>query len=602
MNPSSSDDLSARIQSLFDGQMDARELVLLDQELQSDPQARKLFLEYAHLHSALESHFASESELHHGRIITIDRYLARQKLRIARFSGIAAAAILMISGLLLWSVYSEDPKTIASFESSPDSDIVMAHSKKSDSAIGQSIRPGSRLKISSGTIEATFSSGVRCLLEAPCEVTFHDEKHISVAHGVGLFQVPKGVSGFAVDTRSLKVVDLGTAFGIIAKRNGFDEVHVTHGSVEVSLQKPNKTELKEIIKAGSARRFDESGKITATAFDASRFPKQLIKPLKIRNPGFEESSLLVSKMDEVGYGPVYGWAASGAGVGHNKFSQPFLRQPAHDGDHVAFIQGKGLISQTISGFDPSKRYSVTYFVSERGMAEASTRTSVSLDFGVTSFIPSQPIKKTDAFRRIVSGPLEVFGPSANLQISAHTLTGDASLLIDSVSISRAVPVIEDGGFEFPALPPKQFVQANRDNTELLKTSSWVFKNGAGVQQNASAFASAQAPEGSQSAVIQNTGAGMETTLHGFEPGVSYRLQLSAAGRDGGAATFKISLNNQPVRFNDSDTLTPDIGKYQSFSSDTFQTQGGSLSLEIESISEGSSFIDDLHFEFVAEAE
>ncbi len=602
MNHFSPEDLLTRIHRLLDGEMEAQELALLEIELQSNPEARKIYLEYANLHSALENHFASENELNHGRIIPIDRYLARQRIRNAKFSVIAAAAILMISGLLLWSIYSKDPKTIVSFESSPNSEFILSHNKDSNKSVDRSIRPGSRLRLSSGTIEATFSSGVRCMLDAPCEITFHDENRISLAYGVGLFQIPKGVSGFSVDTRSLKVVDLGTAFGIVAKRNGLDEVHVTQGSVEISAKNPKSKEPMEILKAGSARRFDESGNISPTEFDDSRFPKQLIKPLKIRNAGFEESELTASEIDEVGYGPVLGWAASGAGVGHNHFSQPFLNQHAHDGKHVAFIQGKGLISQTISGFDPSKQYSVTYFVSERGLPKASTRTAVSLDFGESSYSPSQPITKTAEFRRIVSGPLAVFGPSANLQISASTLTGDASLLIDSVSISRAVPAIEGGGFEFPALAPKQFLQANRDDSALLKTSSWVFKNGAGVQQNASAFASAQAPEGSQSAVIQNTGAGMETTLHGFEPGVRYRLHLSAAGRDGGAATFKIILNNQPVRFNDSDTLTPDIGKYQSFISDTFQTQGGSLSLNIESISEGSSFIDDLHFEFVAEAE
>ncbi len=602
MNSRPTEDLESRIHRLLDSEMDAKELALFDVELQSNPEARKLYLEYANLHSSLENHFTSESELNQGSIIPIDRYLARQNRRIAKFSGIAAAAILMISGLFLWSRLAKTPDTIASFQSSPDSEFIISHSKKSNSTTDQSIRPGSRLKISSGTIEATLSSGVRCLLEAPCEVVFHDEKHISVAIGVGMFEVPKVVSGFSVDTRSLKVVDLGTAFGIIAKSNGLDEVHVTQGSVEVAPIKSNNNERREILKAGSAMRFDESGKITTTAFNASRFPKQLIKPLKIRNAGFEESSLLEGEMDEVGYGPVYGWAAIGAGVGHNKFAQPFLSQPAHDGDHVAFIQGKGLISQTISGFEHKKTYSVTYFVNERGLSGASTSTSVSLDFGSTSYAPSRPIIKTDAFRRIVSGPLKVYGPSANLQISAQKLTGDATLLIDSVSIARAVPTIPDGGFENPVLSPNEFIQAYRDDAARLKASSWSFANGAGIQHNGSAFSAPLAPEGSQTAVFQNTNASIETTLHGFEKGVSYCLHLNAAGRDGGAAKLKISLNGLPLRFNDSEIITPLIGKYQLFSSDTFQADGGSLTLKIESLSEGSSFIDDLHFEFVTDAE
>jgi hypothetical protein len=602
MSDSHSEDLQTRIHRLLDGEMNAQELDLLDLELQSDPEARKLYLDYAKMHSALENHFTSQGKINHGHIVPIERYLAWQNRRIAKFSGMAAAIILTLTGLFLWSKLAKTPDRIAVFQSSPDSDFVLVHSNQSDSAGNQSIRPGSRLKISSGTIEATFSSGVRGLLEAPCEVTFHDDQRIAVAHGVAKFDIPTGVSGFTVETRNLRVVDLGTAFGIIARRNGYDEVHVTKGSVEIGYRTSKMNEHTEVVKAGSARRFDESGKIVATAFDASRFPDQLIKPLKIRNSGFEESSLVASKVNDVGYGPLYGWAAIGAGVGHNKYSQPFLNQPAHEGEHVAFIQGKGLISQTISGFDPDKLYSVTYFVNERGLSEASTSTSVSLDFGATSFNSSQPIRKTDAFQRIASGPLKVYGPSANLKISAKALTGDASLLIDSVNVARAVPSIPNGGFETPVVSPREFIQAYKDDKGLLKAPSWTFANGAGVQHNGSAFAASKAPEGSQTAVFQNADATFETKLDGFESGVSYRLVINAAARDLGAATLRISLDDKSLRFNESDSLIPNNKKFESYMSDTFKIEGGEHRLKIESISEGCTFVDDLYFEFVSEAE
>lgn len=602
MNSHPSDDLVSRIHRLLDREMDAQELALLESELLSNPDARKIYLQYASLHSSLECHFTSESEIHHGRILPIDRYLARQNRRIAWFSGMAAAAILMVTALFLWSRLAKTPASIASFQTTPGSEFVVTHSEKSNTAIDQTIRSGSRVEVLSGTIEATFASGVSCLIDAPCEVVFHDDRHISMEYGVGLFQVPHGVSGFAVSTRSLKIVDLGTAFGIVAKQDGLDEVHVTQGSVEVGVLKSEKSIRKEIVKAGSARRFDESGAITSTTFDSSRFPKQLIKPLNIRNAGFEESGLVGEEINKVGYGPVHGWAASGAGVGYNKFPQPFLKQPAHEGDYVAFIQGKGLISQTVSGFDPTKLYTVTYFVNERGLPDASTRTSVTLDFETTAYNPSEPITRTDSFRRIVSGPLAVYGPSANVQISAKTLTGDASLLIDSVRISRAVPTIQDGGFETAVIPSKGFIQAIRDDAGVLKKSFWNFANGAGVQHNGSPFLAPRAPEGSQTAVFQNANSSMETMLHGFEDGVSYRLHLKAAARDSGAATLKFTLNDQPLHFNDSETLTPDTRKFQAYSSDTFQNKGGSMNFRIEAISDGATFIDDLYFEFVAEAE
>lgn len=286
---------------------------------------------------------------------------------------------------------------------------------------------------------------------------------------------------------------------------------------------------------------------------------------------------------------------------------PFLTQPAHGGKNIAFIQGKGAIAQSISGFIPAKTYTVTYFVNERGFTPdekkpPATRTSVSLDLGESFYEHPGLITKTDSFRRIVSGPLHVYGPTANIEIRGQDTSGDAALLIDSVSITRSVPAVPDGGFENPMQPLHGFRQAIGAGGGDLTGSAWKLSDGGGITANRSGFTPPPAPEGSQAAVLQDQDSVIETIVTGFEPGVTYRLHLEAAGRTSGAAALRATLGGKPLIFQGSETLIPSVGNYQSFTSADFQAASDTLPLLIHSTSEGSTFLDDLRFEFVAEAE
>ena len=299
-----------------------------------------------------------------------------------------------------------------------------------------------------------------------------------------------------------------------------------------------------------------------------------------------------------GIGPISGWSNTGT-VGVTD-TAPFLNQSAHSGTHVAFTRAAASISQSVSGFDPSKNYTVTYFVSERGVGGVTQSTSVSLDGGTTSYTQPDPIRKTDAFRRIVSGPLSVSGSTSTVQISA-LVGGDRTLLIDSVSISRAVPTVADGGFENPVQPDGDFKQAYGAGGGDLTGSAWTFLGGGGITDNGSAFGPPNPPEGSQAAILQGGTAEFSTTVSGFEAGVTYSLSFEAAGRAGGAADFQVSLGGTLLEFGGSNTLKPAVGSYTTFTSNEFTTSGGSLTLTFDGTAAGTSFVDDIRFNFVAEA-
>jgi hypothetical protein len=331
----------------------------------------------------------------------------------------------------------------------------------------------------------------------------------------------------------------------------------------------------------------------------------------VTNPGFEANSLA-----DNGYGAISGWTNNIAASGVNNFSQPFLEQTAHSGSQVAFIQqgaGGTPLSQSLTGFDPTKTYSVTYFVSERGLSGASTSTSVSLDGGATSFSYPGSIVKTDTFRRVVSGPLAVTGVNSTIQISAANGPGDDTLLIDSVTVGRAVPVVTNGGFETPVQPTTstatRYELANGAGGGSLTGAVWNFQGTSGISRNGSdyqpaALSASYAPEGSQSALLidQNQ---FSTTVAGFEVGVSYSLSFEALGRNStlGPNLIQVLLNGTPLEFLAATSITPSQAAWGTYTTDAFTTTGGSFDLTFKGLTSGdkATFLDDIRFNFVAEA-
>ncbi len=358
---------------------------------------------------------------------------------------------------------------------------------------------------------------------------------------------------------------------------------------------------------------DSVGNTTANSASgsATTASPNIIPP--IANPNFDPPAEVTSDNPSPGYGLISSWIRSGTTSGVNPSSLPFLSpQSAHSGTYVAFIQGSGNISQSLTGFDPSKLYTVTYFVSERGYSTTPvTSTSVSLNGGTTSSTQTDNIRKTDKFRRIVSGPLAVSGDVSTLRITATGVSGDNTLLIDTVSLSRAVPRVPDGGFENPVQPgtaASGFEQGNGSGSGTLTGSLWNF--GAtvnGIARNASSYTSTAAdyaPEGSQAAMLLGVGE-FSTTVNGFEPWVTYTLSFSAKGRGSslGPNTVRIQLGGQTLGFSSASSVTPGTSAWATYTTDSFTTAGGNLPLQIIGLTAGdkTTFIDDLRFNFFAEA-
>lgn len=245
---------------MLDGELPVEEIADLEANLKADPQARRDWWRLARIHSALESRFASEAAIQQLPMVPIERVIAMQRRRTFRIALVAAAAVFVIAMTTLWTINAVDLRpTVASVQAAPGSDFILVHPEGSRKKTAQKprLRPGSMLSLTHGVAELELPHDVRAVVQAPARLTLIDARTVRLDEGMGWFEVGSADGhGFTVVTPQQKIVDLGTAFGIVAGRVGSHvDLHVFDGRVRVD---PLIGEPGEIISAGRAVRLEST--------------------------------------------------------------------------------------------------------------------------------------------------------------------------------------------------------------------------------------------------------------------------------------------------------------------------------------------------------
>lgn len=287
MSQKSSEDLHFRILAMLDGTLDQNEAARLDAELCESREARALYQKLALLHVALEEQAAAYSGLKQVPVVPIERLLARQRRRLLKTSFLAAAAVILVSLVGFWMKTVRNTDSVARFRVGPDTAFTLTHTGEGDTPSGKVLAPGSELRLTRGTMEAVFRSGVRCVIEAPCDLTVLSDDRISMAEGTAWFEVPQAAVGFTVETPELTVTDLGTEFGVVARARQSHEVHVIKGSVEVSSNSGEGEDAKLVLSGGQASRVDREGGFISIPVQGNRFTAALPRAVFIANHSFE---------------------------------------------------------------------------------------------------------------------------------------------------------------------------------------------------------------------------------------------------------------------------------------------------------------------------
>ena len=147
--------------------------------------------------------------------------------------------------------------------------------------------------------------------------------------------------------------------------------------------------------------------------------------------------------------------------------------------------------------------------------------------------------------------------------------GDNTVFIDQVSIVQPTSVINDAGFESPALAIGAFAYNPAG-------SPWTFSGTAGVAANGSGFTSGNpsAPQGTQVAVLQRLGSFSQTV--NFVAG-NYAIRFQAAQRSNlrSQQTFQVLVDGVVVGTFNSLASTD----YVSLTTSTFAVTGGNHTIQ-----------------------
>ncbi len=224
--------LEEAIQRLIDGEISPDELAELEQVLAGDEAARLLYIETAKIHSVLDQRSLIPPPP--GKVVPMDRVLARQKRRALRIAALTAAAAIVVAGVA--SIFIALPEApLARFTVSPESQFAVTHDTAdgAEAPEGGELAVGSRVRLLSGMLELKFGSGVRGIVRAPADFTLRNESLVALAEGTAWFEVAEGAIGFQVDTPDFLLTDLGTEFGVVSKPGALDQIHVFAGLVSV---------------------------------------------------------------------------------------------------------------------------------------------------------------------------------------------------------------------------------------------------------------------------------------------------------------------------------------------------------------------------------
>jgi len=261
---SSSTRLEQLIQGLEDGSLDSEQHQELMRLMRTDPDVRKEYLDYMNFISLLYSEAEAVAELEGKGNCVGEVSPQKQLLR----SGLIAAAVIAL-GVWIAAFVIPEPPISAGVVGGPGA--VWSFVSGGIDQETQRFIPGTSVALKTGTLDLRFSSGSQVVLEGPAELEVMGASELKVSSGRLWTRAES--ENFVVETRNLRVTDLGTEFGIMASENRDDEVHVGSGMVRVELL-DGKNPILDLV-TGEAVRISRIGRLRRVPYDSSKFQTEL---------------------------------------------------------------------------------------------------------------------------------------------------------------------------------------------------------------------------------------------------------------------------------------------------------------------------------------
>lgn len=288
--------LEELFQNLEDGSISAEDHAWLMALLRDDAGIREAYLVHMAMVTGLrEVAAANAPEID----ISPQATFERRERRMWRRSILAAAAVvaLLVTAASLIAIRRDAAARVS---------IVAGHAttwRFDGGGLNEDggFQPGTRVVVDHGTLEITNRNQTRMLLEGPTVFEIHDRKTASLASGKGWFEVSKEDTGFTVLTEHVRVIDLGTRFGV-ATTPFADKIQVDSGHVRVKSRFPGIDAVD--LKSGESVAADLVGRTTRTTYDPGLFLDELSrKPVHI-HWSFDSESDGAFPSSAYGFSPV----------------------------------------------------------------------------------------------------------------------------------------------------------------------------------------------------------------------------------------------------------------------------------------------------------
>lgn len=229
--------------------------------LADDPAARAIYIDYVAADAMLRWRDNAAAPRDPISSILIDSVVHRSSGIHGGWRIAAALAIgLVIVGIIAAVVTTrpgDDPPApvvgpVVAVLSDSDSDVLIESTGDLVYA-GAPLRTG-WIKVPEGTAEIAFDSGAMVRVVGPARFRLDSKMNGALSSGRLAADVPPNAVGFTIGVGDLRVVDLGTKFGIEISADGEPGVHVFDGSVRLDGRGGGK-----VVNAGSAYRASAGG-------------------------------------------------------------------------------------------------------------------------------------------------------------------------------------------------------------------------------------------------------------------------------------------------------------------------------------------------------
>jgi ferric-dicitrate binding protein FerR (iron transport regulator) len=216
-----------QIQRALDGLLSPEELETFKTDVVRDAGLRAAYVDQLWLHSALRAERETLIDLLQPTPVPEQKIVRRWPM--AAWAAVIAACITLAASVMFFGKTAALRRPVAT--------LVQAENCKwagSDlpTAVDSKLSPGT-LALAEGIATLQFKNGAKITIEAPTKLQILNAMHCRLIEGSLTAEVPEPAHGFTIDTPDLKVVDLGTRFGLTTGSAGNSQVHVFQGEVEV---------------------------------------------------------------------------------------------------------------------------------------------------------------------------------------------------------------------------------------------------------------------------------------------------------------------------------------------------------------------------------